>query len=66
MVWANVKRVLDILKDKIGQFWDFLIGPNGSNFRLVPARAARRQSKSRVPRANPVASPLDPNRFQLD
>jgi hypothetical protein len=64
--WTHVKRIWDVLKDKIGQFWDYLSGRSYPILRLIPARAARRRPKARALRKAAEAPALDPNRFQLD
>jgi len=66
MTWTYIKHIWDILKDKIGQFWEYLTGRGYSISRLVPARAVQRQPKAYVLRKEAENSPLDPNRFQLD
>jgi hypothetical protein len=66
MKWTHVKRLWDVLKNKIGQFWDYLSGRSYPIPRLIPARAARRQPRARAPGKKAEMSPLDPNRFQLD
>ncbi len=66
MMWTHIKRIWDILKHKIGQFWGYLTGCNSSILRVAPARAVQLRPRARAPRTDPVKSPLDPNRFELD
>src|SRR5262249_38213147 len=50
MKWTHVKRYWDVLKDKIGQFWDYLSGRSYPILRLIPARAARPAPSEKPPK----------------
>jgi len=66
MAWRFGERCWRILKDKIGQLWDYLTGDNCLIFRPVPVRPIRRQLSRCAFERNPLKPPLDPNRFELD